>query len=93
MNIFNEENNNVFSTFFQNKELFSYILNKDEYNIDEPMYSTKENTEIFDNNIFLNKFEELDEKLVFHSNVNINDKDKDENSYYKNITIQNLNNN
>ena len=93
MNIFNEENNNVFSTFFQNKELFSYILNKDEYNIDEPMYSTKENTEMFDNNIFLNKFEELDEKLVFHSNVNINDKDKDENSYYKNITIQNLNNN
>ena len=31
MSIFNEENDNELSTFFQNNELFSYILNKDDY--------------------------------------------------------------
>ena len=92
MSIFNEEHNNQLPLFLQNNELFSYILNKDDYNIDEPIYSTNENTEMFDNNILQNKFEELDEKSVFPSNINIVINVKDENSCNKNVTIQNLNN-
>ena len=92
MSIFNEEYNNQLPLFLQNNELFSYILNKDDYNIDEPIYSTNENTEMFDNNILQNKFEELDEKSVFPSNINIVINVKDENSCNKNVTIQNLNN-
>ena len=91
MSIFNEEHNNQLPLFLQNNELFSYILNKDDYNI-EPIYSTNENTEMFDNNILQNKFEELDEKSVFPSNINIVINVKDENSCNKNVTIQNLNN-
>ena len=91
MSIFNEEYNNQLPLFLQNNELFSYILNKDDYNI-EPIYSTNENTEMFDNNILQNKFEELDEKSVFPSNINIVINVKDENSCNKNVTIQNLNN-
>ena len=91
MSIFNEEYNNQLPLFLQNNELFSYILNKDDYNID-PIYSTNENTEMFDNNILQNKFEELDEKSVFPSNINIVINVKDENSCNKNVTIQNLNN-
>ena len=91
MSIFNEEHNNQLPLFLQNNELFSYILNKDDYNID-PIYSTNENTEMFDNNILQNKFEELDEKSVFPSNINIVINVKDENSCNKNVTIQNLNN-
>ena len=92
MSIFNEEHNNQLPLFLQNNELFSYILNKDDYNIDEPIYSTNENTEMFDNNILQNKFEELDEKSVFPSNINIVINVKDKNSYNNNVTIQNLNN-
>ena len=92
MSFFNEEYNNQLPLFLQNNELFSYILNKDDYNIDEPIYSTNENTEMFDNNILQNKFEELDEKSVFPSNINIVINVKDENSCNKNVTIQNLNN-
>ena len=92
MSIFNEEYNNQLPLFLQNNELFSYILNKDDYNIDEPIYSTNENTEMFDNNILQNKFEELDEKSVFPSNINIVINVKDKNSYNNNVTIQNLNN-
>ena len=91
MSFFNEEYNNQLPLFLQNNELFSYILNKDDYNID-PIYSTNENTEMFDNNILQNKFEELDEKSVFPSNINIVINVKDENSCNKNVTIQNLNN-
>ena len=91
MSIFNEEHNNQLPLFLQNNELFSYILNKDDYNID-PIYSTNENTEMFDNNILQNKFEELDEKSVFPSNINIVINVKDKNSYNNNVTIQNLNN-
>ena len=91
MSFFNEEYNNQLLLFLQNNELFSYILNKDDYNI-EPIYSTNENTEMFDNNILQNKFEELDEKSVFPSNINIVINVKDENSCNKNVTIQNLNN-
>ena len=91
MSIFNEEHNNQLPLFLQNNELFSYILNKDDYNI-EPIYSTNENTEMFDNNILQNKFEELDEKSVFPSNINIVINVKDKNSYNNNVTIQNLNN-
>ena len=91
MSIFNEEHNNQLPLFLQNNELFSYILHKDDYNI-EPIYSTNENTEMFDNNILQNKFEELDEKSVFPSNINIVINVKDENSCNKNVTIQNLNN-
>ena len=91
MSIFNEEYNNQLPLFLQNNELFSYILHKYDYNI-EPIYSTNENTEMFDNNIFQNKFEELDEKSVFPSNLNIVIKVKDENSCNKNVTIQNLKN-
>ena len=91
MSIFNEEYNNQLPLFLQNNELFSYILNKDDYNI-EPIYSTNENTEMFDNNILQNKFEELDEKSVFPSNINIVINVKDENSCNKNVTIQNLKN-
>ena len=91
MSIFNEEYNNQLPLFLQNNELFSYILNKDDYNI-EPIYSTNENTEMFDNNILQNKFEELDEKSVFPSNINIVINVKDKNSYNNNVTIQNLNN-
>ena len=92
MSIFNEEHNNQLPLFLQNNELFSYILNKDDYNIDEPIYSTNENTEMFDNNILQNIFEKLDEKSVFPSNINIVINVKDENSCNKNVTIQNLNN-
>ena len=91
MSIFNEEYNIQLPLFLQNNELFSYILHKDDYNI-EPIYSTNENTEMFDNNILQNKFEELDEKSVFPSNINIVINVKDENSCNKNVTIQNLNN-
>ena len=91
MSIFNEEYNNQLPLFLQNNELFSYILNKDDYNI-EPIYSTNENTEMFDNNILQNIFEKLDEKSVFPSNINIVINVKDENSCNKNVTIQNLNN-
>jgi len=91
MSFFNEEYNNQLLLFLQNNELLSYILNKDDYNID-PIYSTNENTEMFDNNILQNKFEELDEKSVFPSNINIVINVKDENSCNKNVTIQNLNN-
>ena len=91
MSIFNEEHNNQLPLFLQNNELFSYILNKDDYNI-EPIYSTNENTEMFDNNILQNKFEELDEKSVFTSNINIVINVKDENSCNKNVTIQSLGN-
>ena len=91
MSIFNEEYNNQLPLFLQNNELLSYILNKDDYNI-EPIYSTNENTEMFDNNILQNKFEELDEKSVFTSNINIVINVKDENSCNKNVTIQNLKN-
>ena len=91
MSFFNEEYNNQLPLFLQNNELLSYILNKDDYNID-PIYSTNENTEMFDNNILQNKFEELDEKSVFPSNINIVINVKDENSCNKNVTIQNLNN-
>jgi hypothetical protein len=91
MSFFNEEYNNQLPLFLQNNELFSYILNKDDYNID-PIYSTNENTEMFDNNILQNKFEELDEKSVFPSNINIVINVKDENSCNKNVTIQNLKN-
>jgi hypothetical protein len=92
MSIFNEEHNNQLPLFLQNNELFSYILNKDDYNIDEPIYSTNENTEMFDNNILQNIFEKLDEKSVFPSNINIVINVKDKNSYNNNVTIQNLNN-
>ena len=91
MSFFNEEYNNQLPLFLQNNELFSYILNKDDYNID-PIYSTNENTEMFDNNILQNKFEKLDEKSVFPSNINIVINVKDKNSYNNNVTIQNLNN-
>ena len=91
MSFFNEEYNNQLLLFLQNNELLSYILNKDDYNID-PIYSTNENTEMFDNNILQNKFEELDEKSVFPSNINIVINVKDKNSYNNNVTIQNLNN-
>ena len=91
MSFFNEEYNNQLLLFLQNNELLSYILNKDDYNI-EPIYSTNENTEMFDNNILQNKFEELDEKSVFPSNINIVINVKDKNSYNNNVTIQNLNN-
>ena len=91
MSFFNEEYNNQLLLFLQNNELLSYILNKDDYNID-PIYSTNENTEMFDNNILQNIFEKLDEKSVFPSNINIVINVKDENSCNKNVTIQNLNN-
>ena len=90
MNNFEEETNFQF-TLFQNKELFSSFLNKNDYNLDELIYSTEENTEIL-NNIFINnKSEESDDKSVFQFNRNNNIKDKNENSCDKNEITQNLN--
>ena len=90
MNNFEEETNFEF-TLFQNKELFPSFSNINDYNLDESIYSTEENTEIL-NNIFLdNKSEESDDKSVFQFNRNNNNKDEDENSWDKNEIIQNLN--
>ena len=45
MNNFEEETNFQL-TLFQNKELFSSFLNKNDYNLDELIYSTEENNQI-----------------------------------------------
>ncbi len=89
MNNFEEETNFQL-TLFQ-KELFSSFLNKNDYNLDELIYSTEENTEMLNNNFLQNKCEESVDKSVFQFNRNNNNKDENENSCDKNEITQNLN--